>query len=199
LQSPTTNINYSSLQQPSQSRSRLRAASATLPLGLDLRHQYRSFSSSHSLQPSNHASTPRAASTAPYGTSASYSMSFPSAPLTAPIEYSLPRTPSIRSSVHDYSIPQMSAPIAPPHDFTQALHGNLPSSSSQTPMRDTFTGGALTMGQSQGSSDKGEEHPQDGLSGSSANLKRKRTSFSLSQVPHTSSSSQGPQSYGHTN
>ncbi|KAJ8112147.1 hypothetical protein ONZ43_g5459 [Nemania bipapillata] len=199
LQSPTTNINYSSLQQPSQARSRLRAASATLPLGLDLRHQYRSFSSSHSLQPSNHASTPRAASTAPYGTSASYSMSFPSAPLTAPIEYSIPRTPSIRSSVHDFSIPQMSAPIAPPHDFTQALHGSIPGSSSQTPIRNSFSGGALTLDQAQGSNDKGEEHAQDGLGGPGVSLKRKRSSFSLAQVPHTSSPSQGSQSYGHTN
>ncbi|KAI0119917.1 hypothetical protein GGR51DRAFT_553952 [Nemania sp. FL0031] len=199
LQSPTTNINYSSLQQPSQTRSRLRAASATLPLGLDLRHQYRSFSSSHSLQPSSHSSTPRAASTAPYGTPSSYSMSFPSAPLTAPIEYSLPRTPSIRSSVHDYSIPQMSAPIAPPHDFTQALHGNISSSTSRTPMRDAFGGGALALGQTQGSNVKGEEHSPDGLSGSNNSLKRKRSSFSLSQAPHTSSSSQSSQPYGHTN
>ncbi|KAI1129486.1 hypothetical protein F5Y10DRAFT_152498 [Nemania abortiva] len=199
LQSPTTNINYSSLQQPSQGRSRLRAASATLPLGLDLRHQYRSFSSGHSLQPSSHSSTPRAASTAPYGASSSYSMSFPSAPLTAPIEYSLPRTPSIRSSVHDYSIPQMSAPIAPPHDFTQALHGNMSSSSSRTPMRDAFTSGALAISQPQGSTDKGEEHSQDGLGGSNNSLKRKRSSFSLSQAPHTSGSSQSSQPYGHTN
>ncbi|KAI0865962.1 hypothetical protein F4860DRAFT_201884 [Xylaria cubensis] len=195
----STNINYSSLQQPSQARSRLRAASATLPLGLDLRHQYRSFSSSHSLQPPNHSSTPRTASTVPYGTSSSYSMSFPSAPLTAPMDFSLPRTPSIRSTIPDYSIPQMSAPIAPPHDFTQALHGNIASSASRTPLRDTFGGGSLTIGQGQGSNDKVEEHSQDGLSGPSASLKRKRSSFSLAQIPHTSSSSTSVQPYGHTN
>ncbi|KAF2969339.1 hypothetical protein GQX73_g4220 [Xylaria multiplex] len=199
LQSSTTNINYSSLQQPSQARSRLRAASATLPLGLDLRHQYRSFSSSHGLQPPNHSSTPRAASTAPYGTSSGYSTSFPSAPLSAPIDFSLPRTPGIRSSIHDYSIPQMSAPIAPPNDFTQALHGNIASSSSRTPMRDTFSGGSLTIGQGQGPNDKNDDHSQDGLGGSSTGLKRKRSSFSLSQVPHTPSSSQSSQPYGHTN
>ncbi len=199
LQSSTTNINYSSLQQPPQSRSRLRAASATLPLGLDLRHQYRSFSSNHGLQPQSHSSTPRATSTAPYGTSSGYSTSFPSAPLTAPIDFSLPRTPGIRSSIQDYSIPQMSAPIAPPHDFTRALHGNIAGSSSRTPMRDTFSGGPLTIGQSQGPNDKGEEHSHDGLSGSSTSLKRKRSSFSLSQVPHTSGSSQSSQPYGHTN
>ncbi|KAI1169173.1 hypothetical protein F5B18DRAFT_12153 [Nemania serpens] len=194
LQPSTTNINYSSLQQPSQARSRLRAASATLPLGLDLRHQYRSFSSSHSLQPPSHSSTPRAAGTAPYGTSPSYSMGFPSAPLTAPIEYSLPRTSSIRNSIRDYSIPQMSAPIAPPHDFTQALHGNIAGPSSRTPIRDTFSGGPLTIGQSLGSDEKGEEHSQENNS-----LKRKRSSFSLSQIPHTSSPSQCSQPFGHAN
>ncbi|RYC63452.1 hypothetical protein CHU98_g2738 [Xylaria longipes] len=195
----STNINYSSLQQPSQARSRLRAASATLPLGLDLRHQYRSFSSSHSLQPPSHSSTPRTASTVPYGTSSSYSMGFPSAPLTAPMDFSLSRTPSIRSTIQDYSIPQMSAPIAPPHDFTQALHGNIANSTSRTPMRDTFSGGSLSIGQSQGSNDKVEEHSQDGLTGSSTGLKRKRSSFSLSQIPHTSSSSQNVQPFGNTN
>ncbi|KAI1420639.1 hypothetical protein F5Y12DRAFT_106623 [Xylaria sp. FL1777] len=199
LQSSTTNINYSSLQQPSQARSRLRAASATLPLGLDLRHQYRSFSSSHGLQPPSHSSTPRATSTASYGTASGYSTSFPSAPLTAPIDFSLPRTPGIRSSIQDYSIPQMSAPIAPPHDFTQALHGNVAGSSSRTPMRDSFSGGPLTIGQGQGPSDKVEEHSHDSLSGSSTSLKRKRSSFSLSQVPHTPGSSQSTQPYGHTN
>ncbi|KAK5627157.1 hypothetical protein RRF57_002872 [Xylaria bambusicola] len=196
--SSTTNINYSSLQQPSQARSRLRAASATLPLGLDLRHQYRSYSSSHGLQPSSHSSIPRTASTAPYGTSPGYSTSFPSAPLTAPIDFSLPRTPGIRNSIQDYSVPQMSAPIAPPHDFTQALHGNIAGSSSRTPIRDSFSGGPLTFGQSQGATDKSEDHSHDGLSGSSTGLKRKRSSFSLSQVSHSTGPSQTSQPYGHT-
>jgi hypothetical protein len=164
-----------------------------------LRHQYRSLSSGHGLQPPNHSSTSRTPSTAPYGTSSAYSTSFASAPLTAPIDFSLPRTSSIRSSIQDYSMPQMSAPIAPPHDFTQALHGHMGGSSSRTPMRDTFGGGPLTIGQGQGSNDKSEEHSQDGLSGSSASLKRKRSSFSLSQGPHTSGSSQSSQPYGHTN
>ncbi|KAI1366580.1 hypothetical protein F5Y08DRAFT_129557 [Xylaria arbuscula] len=198
LQSSTTNINYSSLQQPSQARSRLRAASATLPLGLDLRHQYRSFSSNHGLQPPSHSSTPRAASTASYGTSSGYSTSFPSAPLSAPIEFSLPRTPGIRSSVQDYSIPQMSAPIAPPHDFTQALHGNIAGSNSRTPMRDSFAGGSLAVSQGQGVNDKGEEHSHDGLGGSGNSLKRKRSSFSLAQAPHSAGPSQTTQPYGHT-
>ncbi|RYP20613.1 hypothetical protein DL765_002684 [Monosporascus sp. GIB2] len=99
LQSSPTNINYSSvqpptLQQPQHNRSRLRAASANIPLGLDLRHQYRP---GHGLQPSNHSSAPRAASTSPYGNAPTYTTGYPSAPLTAPVDFSLPRTPSIRT------------------------------------------------------------------------------------------------------
>ncbi|KAI0471917.1 hypothetical protein GGR56DRAFT_97781 [Xylariaceae sp. FL0804] len=187
------NINYSSLQSPSQSRSRLRAASATLPLGLDLRHQYRSVSSGHSLQSPNHASTPRAASTTPYGSSSTYTSSYPSAPLTAPIDFSLSRTPGIRTSLQDYSMPQMSAPIAPPHDFSQALHGNMGgSSSTRTPMRDTFGGGPLGLGSGAGSSERMDEYAQDGLG-----LKRKRSSFSPSQSSHPSGTAQSSQAYGH--
>ncbi|KAI1341986.1 hypothetical protein F5Y15DRAFT_329579 [Xylariaceae sp. FL0016] len=196
VQSSPTNINYSSLQNPSQSRSRLRAASANLPLGLDLRHQYRNMSSTHSLHPPTHTSTPRSASTTPYGSSATYTSSFPSAPLTAPIDFSLPRTPGIRSSVQDYNMPQMSAPIAPPQDFTQALHGNMSGSSTRTPMTDTFGGGPMGIGPSQGSNERSDEYSQEGI-GSSA-MKRKRSSFSLSQGGHGPGQAQGSQSYGHS-
>ncbi|KAI1762830.1 hypothetical protein GGR53DRAFT_400483 [Hypoxylon sp. FL1150] len=196
VQSSPTNINYSSLQQPSQNRSRLRAASANLPLGLDLRHQYRP--STHSLQSPSHSSTPRITTTAPYGSSSSYTTSFPSAPLTAPIDFPLSRTPGInRTSVQDYSMPQMSAPIAPPQDFTQALHGGMGSSSSRTPMRDTFGGGPLGISQGQGSNERSEDYSQEGLSGGTG-LKRKRSSFSLSQGGHTPGPTQTSQPYGHT-
>ncbi|KAI1415193.1 hypothetical protein F5Y13DRAFT_6517 [Hypoxylon sp. FL1857] len=199
VQSSPTNINYSSLQQPSQNRSRLRAASATLPLGLDLRHQYRPMSTSHGLQSPSHSSTPRVATTAPYGSSSAYTTSFPSAPLTAPIDFPLSRTPGInRTSVQDYSMPQMSAPIAPPQDFTQALHGSMASSSTRTPMRDTFGGGPLSVNQGQGSSERSEDYSQEGLGGSGPSLKRKRSSFSLSQGGHTPGPTQTSQPYGHT-
>ncbi|OTA94870.1 hypothetical protein M434DRAFT_10388 [Hypoxylon sp. CO27-5] len=199
VQSSPTNINYSSLQQPSQNRSRLRAASATLPLGLDLRHQYRPMSSSHGLQSPSHSSTPRVATTAPYGSSSAYTTSFPSAPLTAPIDFPLSRTPGIsRTTVQDYSMPQMSAPIAPPQDFTQALHGSMASSSTRTPMRDTFGGGPLSVNQGQGSGERSEDYPQEGLGGSGPSLKRKRSSFSLSQGGHTPGPAQSSQPYGHT-
>ncbi|KAI0881028.1 uncharacterized protein GGS22DRAFT_74722 [Annulohypoxylon maeteangense] len=195
VQTSPTNINYSSLQQPSQNRSRLRATSATLPLGLDLRHQYRPMSSA------SHSSTPRVPTTTPYGSSSAYTTSFPSAPLTAPIDFSLSRTPGIssRTSVQDYSMPQMSAPIAPPHDFNQALHSSMGSSSTRTPMRDTFGGGPLSVSQGQGSSERSEDYSQEGMGGSGGSgLKRKRSSFSLSQGSHTPGPAQTSQPYGHT-
>ncbi|KAI2473899.1 hypothetical protein F4781DRAFT_7366 [Annulohypoxylon bovei var. microspora] len=200
VQTSPTNINYSSLQQPSQNRSRLRATSATLPLGLDLRHQYRTMPSGHSLQSPSHSSTPRVATTSPYGSSSAYTTSFPSAPLTAPIDFSLSRTQGInsRSSVQDYSMPQMSAPIAPSHDFNQALHGSMGSSSTRTPMRDTFGGGPLSVSQGQGSSERSEDYSQEGMGGSGSGLKRKRSSFSLSQGGHTPGPAQTSQPYGHT-
>ncbi|KAI1853674.1 hypothetical protein JX265_003992 [Neoarthrinium moseri] len=187
LSSSPTHINYSSLhsatlQQPPQN-TRLRAASATLPLGLDLRHQYRSVSSGHNLQGTGH-STPRAASATPYSTT--YTSSFPSAPLTAPIDFAQPRTPGIRSSVHDYSMPQMSAPIAPPQDFSQALHGSMGAPSTRTPMRDSFSGSALGANQNQGSNERSDEYSQDSFG--AASLKRKRSY----------SSGAGAQSYPHT-
>ncbi|KAI1635931.1 hypothetical protein F4809DRAFT_419876 [Biscogniauxia mediterranea] len=199
VQSSTSNINYSSLQQSSQNRSRLRAATATLPLGLDLRHQYRPASNSHGLQSPAHTSTPRTPSTTSYGSSSIYTSSFPSAPLSAPIDFALSRTSGIRNSVPDYSMPQLSAPIAPSQDFSQALHGNMGNSNTRTPMRDTFGGGPLGISQGQGSGERNEDYSQEALGGSNSDLKHKRSSFSLPQGRHTP----GPiptssQPYGHT-
>lgn len=188
VQTSPTQMNYSTLQQPPPSRSRLRAASATLPLGLDLRtgSQYRSISSA-TLQPSSqHSSVPRASSTTPYGSSPVYTSSFPSAPLTAPVDFSLPRTPGIRSSVPDYSVPQMSAPIAPPTDFSRALQASLSPTSTRTPIRDSFSG--VGSGQTQISGERTDEY---------GSLKRKR-SFSMSQSGHTPVSAPPSQPYGHT-
>ncbi|KIH94138.1 hypothetical protein SPBR_05581 [Sporothrix brasiliensis 5110] len=151
-----------------QSRSsRLRAASATLPLALDLRttgvgtgsmgggSPYRSISTAAgALSPT--AGTPRQqqqmgslnglVSSSGYGTN--YATSYASnnfattAPLTAPLDFSMSssvsrtgagsgigyRTGSTSSmsngGVTDYtSMPQMSAPLAPPNDFSQAFLG----------------------------------------------------------------------------
>ncbi|KAI5865474.1 hypothetical protein GGS23DRAFT_428788 [Durotheca rogersii] len=198
VQSSPPNINYSSLQQPSQNRSRLRAASANLPLGLDLRHQYRPMSSSHSLQSPSHSSTPRSTATAPYGPSSSYTTSFPTTPLTAPIDFPLSRASGInRSSVQEYPIPQMSAPIAAPQDFTQALHSNMGGSNTRTPMRDSFSSSPLGMNQGQGSSERSDDYSQEGLGASGSNMKRKRSSFGLSQGGHNPASGQTSQPYGH--
>ncbi|KAH6686372.1 hypothetical protein F5X68DRAFT_191370 [Plectosphaerella plurivora] len=177
----------SSLQPTTQSRLRSRAASATLPLGLDLRNQYRS---SHStLSSSSHATSRDASSAASQftGTSATtFSSSFPSAPLTAPIDFTMPRTPasathSGRPGVHDFSMPQMSAPIAPPNDFAQAFDA-------RTPMRDTFASGDHHgVEQHRGGNAFGGEYS------TSSALKRKR-SFT---VPGTSTSATGASLYGH--
>lgn len=196
VQSPT-HMNYpnyqsSSLQQSQQRGSRLRAASASLPLGLDLRTQYRSSVGSGSMQSATHSPGPRTTSTSQLGgVSSSYTASFPSAPLTAPVDFSLPRTPGYRSTGGDYSMPQMSAPIAPPNDFSQAFQASMSNSSSRTPIRDSFGGGHGPLGlgqQSQSSVDRNDDYSQDPLS-----MKRKR-SFTAA----TSSANSGPSVYGAT-
>lgn len=170
------NFSSSSFQN-SQNRSRLRAASATLPLGLDLSGQR--YSGSQTSIRSATSPTHRHAPTSHLGGGASsaYSSSFPTAPLTAPIEFTLPRTPGYRSSAHEYSMPQMSAPIAPSHDFSRAFQNM--STSSHTPMRDTFGGGPMA-----GSNDRNDDY----------DLKRKR-SFT---VPQGSSAPNSGHSYGTT-
>lgn len=132
-------MNYPNFQSNSflnsqQSRTRLRASSATLPLGLDLSTQ-RSYSGS---QPIRSATSPTNRHLSV--TSAPYTTSFPTAPLTAPSDFNLPRTPSFPSRPNDYPMPQMSAPIAPPNDFSQAFQASM-NSSSRTPMRDSFISG----------------------------------------------------------
>lgn len=158
------NFSSSSFQN-SQNRSRLRASSATLPLGLDLSAQ-RSYSASHHGLRSATSPTHRHAAV----TSAPYSTGFPTAPLTAPSDFSLPRTPGFPTRAHDYSMPQMSAPIAPPNDFSQAFHASMSSAhSSRTPMRDQFGGGG-PLGDRSG----------DDYGGPGGELKRKR-SFTIPQ------------------
>jgi hypothetical protein len=180
------NFQSSSMQQNSQNRSRLRAASASLPLGLDLRNQFRSVSTSHNMQSNAHSPGSRTSSNSQIGgVSSSYS-SYPSAPLTAPMDF-LPRTPGFRSSGADYSMPQMSAPIAPSNDFAQAFQ-NMSSSSSRTPMRDTFGGGPLSTGQSQTSGERSDDYSSDPLG-----MKRKR-----SFTGPSSASSTGQSTYGNT-
>lgn len=152
------------MQNSQQRSSRLRAASASLPLGLDLRTQFRSVGSG-SLQPSAHSpGGSRSASTSQIGggVSSSYTGSFPSAPLTAPVDFTLPRTTGYRSSTTDYSMPQMSAPINPPNDFSQAFQASMSNSNSsaRTPIRDTFPlgGGSHSHGHGHGHSHSQGSH-----------------------------------------
>ena len=195
MQSPThmnyPNFQSPNLQQNSQSRSRLRAASASLPLGLDLRNQYRSVSSGHNMQSPTQPSGPRTPSTPQQLTgssvSSSYTASFPSAPLTAPMDFQLPRTPGFRSSGPDYSMSQMSAPIAPPNDFSQAFQASIGGSNARTPMRDSFggadagsggtgstSGSGTSLGLGQGHSVNSGERNDD-FSQDSLNMKRKQS------------------------
>lgn len=99
--------------------SRLRASSSAFPPGLDLRaqSQYRNLStlSPHTALPSSSRS-----STFPglYASSG-----YASAPLAAPVDFSLPRTPTVSRS--DFNIPQLSAPMAAPQDFSAAYNRTL--------------------------------------------------------------------------
>lgn len=145
---PYPGFSPSGLQNNSQSRTnRLRSASAAAsmqPLSLDLRSTpYRPPGAGLA----NHSPTAqtRAASGSHLGSApTSYSASFPSAPLTAPVDFSLPRTPSSSyRSQTDYSVPQMSAPIAPPNDFSQAFHNIGAGGAGRNSIRD---GGSLTSG-----------------------------------------------------
>jgi hypothetical protein len=174
----------SSSMQNSQNRSRLRAASASLPLGLDLRNQFRSVGTGSSMQSSAISPGSRTSSNPQIVAASSSYSSYPSAPLTAPMDF-LPRTPGFRSSGADYSMPQMSAPIAPPNDFSQAFH-NMSGSNSRTPMRDTFNGGSLSMGQGQSSGDRSDDYSQDRMG-----IKRKRSFTGPSSATSTGQSSYG--------
>ncbi|KAF7864531.1 hypothetical protein EAF04_006663 [Stromatinia cepivora] len=100
----------SSLQQSAPAAmSRLRASTGgAFPQGLDLRNQYRSLPQ----QGASHLPPTSRPFASPYSTG------FASAPLTAPMEFSLPRTPS------DANHPQLSAPMAPPQDFSNAYNAS---------------------------------------------------------------------------
>lgn len=59
-----------------------------------------------------------------------FSSGFQSAPLTAPVDFQLPRTPA--NLPREYEASQMSAPMAPPQDFGAAYnHGSSPGDATQ--------------------------------------------------------------------
>ncbi|TLS30215.1 hypothetical protein PpBr36_02346 [Pyricularia pennisetigena] len=133
----------SSIQNSNQNRTnRIRSVSAAAtmqPLSLDLRSSpYRPPGQGLAAQ-SPTAQTRTASTSHIGGSSSSYSASFPSAPLTAPVDFSLPRTPSYRSQTE---FPQMSAPIAPPNDFSQAFQ-SIGGGAGRTSIRDGGSGTTL--------------------------------------------------------
>jgi hypothetical protein len=103
---------------------RLRGVSATFPPGLDLRNQYRSLPA--------HLTSPHSPATTRGGSfNSAFTGGYASAPLTAPVDFSLPRTPGdVGHGNRDFNIPQLSAPMAPPPDFASAY-----TSSNLSPVR----------------------------------------------------------------
>jgi hypothetical protein len=149
----TQNLGYSMPQQPSATRpSRLRAASATLPLNLDIKEHHRS--SDLIAQSASSGQRQRAPSTtSQLDNSSIYTTSYPPAPLTAPLEFSLSKPSATRNDAQHYSAPQMSAPIHAPSDFSSAFQAGMSAPTSRTPMRDSFGGGGpLSFGQGHDSS-----------------------------------------------
>ncbi|KAH7393149.1 hypothetical protein BKA64DRAFT_709503 [Cadophora sp. MPI-SDFR-AT-0126] len=138
IQSSPTHMTYPpSHGGSSSSMSRLRASSAAFPPGLDLRNQYRAMPNQNH---SPHGITPRSSSFAH-----AFTGGYASAPLTAPVDFSLPRTPVDGTHGNrDYNIPQLSAPMAPPQDFSNAYNSNL------SPVRAQHSDRDFGQGQSNG-------------------------------------------------
>lgn len=116
IHSPPTHLTYPTSHPGNPQSStppvpRFRAASSAYPSGLDLRSQYRAVST----QGPNHG-VPATARTAPFA-SAFSSGGFQSAPLIASAEFQIPRTPN-DAGPRDYHMSQLSAPMAPPQDFS---------------------------------------------------------------------------------
>ncbi|KAL3425680.1 homeobox transcription [Phlyctema vagabunda] len=116
-------MTYSTSHTSPSSLSRLRSSSSAFPPGLDLRNQYRTLPSQQQHHPSQHGMPPTPRSAA---FNNAFSAGFASAPLSAPVDFNLPRTPGEPSAgTRDFSMPQLSAPMAPPQDFTNAYSSPL--------------------------------------------------------------------------
>jgi hypothetical protein len=162
IQTSPTSMTYSPshgsaaapLHQSSPSAmSRLRASSAAFPPGLDLRNQYRTLPSQGNSQG---LSTPRSSSFA-----SAFTGGYASAPLTAPVDFSLPRTPNdTNPGTRDFSIPQLSAPMAPPQDFSNAYNSTINPSRAQQGEQDFVNQGQNSR--DPGAQGQGQvvDHPQ---------------------------------------
>ncbi|KAG4428865.1 hypothetical protein IFR05_015651 [Cadophora sp. M221] len=154
IQSSPTHMTYPpSHGGASSSMSRLRASSGAFPPGLDLRAQYRAMPNQNH---SPHGITPRSSSFAH-----AFTGGYASAPLTAPVDFSLPRTPVDGTHGNrDYNIPQLSAPMAPPQDFSNAYNSNLSPSRAQQNDRDFGQGQSNVDHSGQGQSQVDEQQQQ---------------------------------------
>jgi hypothetical protein len=167
IQTSPTHMTYPPAQGPSPLQqsspgaiSSLRASSSAFPPSLDLQTQYRTLPSQNN-SPHGMPSTPRSSSFA-----STYTASYASAPLTAPVDFALPRTPvEVGQGARDFQIPQMSTPMAPPQDFSNAYNSGV--SPVRTPQTERNFGNQ-SQGQmhsrrdsgSQGSGQVGEQQPQ---------------------------------------
>lgn len=136
------------MHQSAQNRPRLRAASATFPLSLELRNDYRPPMPTQSPVHAYPGRNPGA--TSQYTSPSIYTTSYPPAPLTAPINMSHPRPSNSRDVTQDHAESQLSAPLHAPSDFASASGHNTASSHSTTsPSKDSFVGGPLMYNQNQ--------------------------------------------------
>ena len=119
-QSPTSPI------QSPENRSRFRPSSSTVTVNYEFRNSFRSLSPSGA--PRLTLQTTQS-STAPV-----YSTSYPTAPLTAPVDFS----PQKASNMQEWPASQLSAPIAPASEFPQAFQA---SQASRTPLATSFGNG----------------------------------------------------------
>lgn len=141
-------LEYSGLQHNSRNRPRLRAASATFPLSLETRTDYRPPMPSQS--PVHGYSGRSAGATSQYTSPSIYTTSYPPAPLTAPISMSHQRPSSSRDTAQEHAEPQLSAPLNAPSEFAAAAaaagHHTAAPHQGASPIKESFVGGAMPYG-----------------------------------------------------
>jgi hypothetical protein len=182
-----TGLEYSNVPHTSQNRPRLRAASATFPLSLDVRHEYRPPMPSQSPVHAYSARNPGTSSQ--YTSPTIYTTSYPPAPLTAPINMSQQRTSNPRDTAQDQTDPKLNATLNGPNEYPGTnSHNAAASHAGVSPSKDTFTGGQNTYGQSQ---EKQHDYG-DGIGGSDP---QRKASFAMPITNAREGSIHGPQSF----
>ncbi|KAL7974756.1 hypothetical protein HDV63DRAFT_123907 [Trichoderma sp. SZMC 28014] len=151
--SPTA-LSYPNYQQTPENGSRLRAASASLPLNTT--DQYRPL---HSPQPNGHRST---GPSSQYGTSATYQSGYGAAPLTAPLTPSLAgplsRASGGQPSARGYQDPTGTT------EFSQTVPSGVNGQDTRTETRSMYTSGAADYADHQHrgyAAHRGEASPLD--------------------------------------